>query len=248
MMKNKDLTLAGHVRELKYRLILCVAAFVALFIFFYLNAQSLTKHFLKLGENAGFSLGYLAPQEMLLQSLRLCGTMALLVTLPLIIWQVGAYVMPAVGSPKGRKIFVVAIITAIALFLLGLTFCTNVLFPFVFQYLHTYSEGFGVNGYVSVDAYLTFFITTAWIIGLLFEVPLVSAGFAACGILTANMMWKAFRPAIVVIAIIAAIITPPDAVSMMIVGIPMVGIYLISIGICKLCQKKGKEKESEDHT
>lgn len=247
-MKNKELTLTGHVKELKRRLFLCVVAFIALFVFFYLNAQPLTKEFLKLGEDAGFSLGYLSPQEMLLQSLRLCGTMALLVTLPLIIWQAGAYVMPAVGSKRGRKIFVVAAIAAIVLFLFGLMFCIKVLFPFVFQYLHTYSEGFGVNGYVSVDAYLTFFITTAWIIGLLFEVPLISAGFAACGILTANMMWKAFRPAVVMIAIISAAITPPDALSMMIVGIPMVGIYIISIGICKLCQKNRKEKESEDYT
>lgn len=242
-MRNNELTLAGHVRELKHRLILCVFVFVALFIFFYLNAQPLTKEFLKLGEKAGFSLGYLSPQEMLLQSLRICGTMALLVSLPLIIWQIGAYVMPAVGSKRGRKVFVVAIIVAIALFLIGLMFCIKVLFPFIFQYLHTYSEGFGVQGYVSVDAYLTFFLTTAWIIGLLFEVPLVSAGFAICGILTAGMMWKAFRPAIVIIAIIAAIITPPDAMSMMIVGVPMIGIYILSIGVCRICQSTGKEKK-----
>lgn len=241
-MKNNELTLSGHVKELKHRLLFCVLVFVALFIFFYINAQPLTKQFLKLGESAGFSLGYLSPQEMLLQSLRICGTMALLVSLPLIIWQIGAYVMPAVGTKKGRKIFVVDIVVAIALFLLGLLFCIKVLFPFIFQYLHTYSEGFGVHGYVSVDAYLTFFITTAWIIGLLFEVPLVSAGFSLCGILTAQMMWKAFRPAIVIIAIVAAIITPPDAMSMMIVGVPMVGIYIVSIGICKICQTTGKEK------
>lgn len=246
MRRNSNLTMAGHVREFKRRLLLCVVIFVALFISFYANAQTVTKWFLTIGKNAGFALGYIAPQEMLLQSLRVCGTLALLVSLPLIIWQVGAYVMPAVGSKKGRVVFSVATIAAIVLFFLGLLFCIKILFPFIFQYLHSYSEEFGVDGYVSVDAYLSLFITTAWIMGLLFEVPLVSAAFSSCGILTAKMMKKALKPAIVVIAFIAAMITPPDVISMAIVGIPMIGIYVLSIGVCKVCQSKGKEKRVEN--
>lgn len=246
-MNNKNqLTLTQHFHELKRRAAVCLAFFIAVFCFCYYNATSITKWFIQIGKDAGFAVGYVTPQEMLLQSLRLCGTLALVVSLPLIIWNVLAFVMPAIPSQRVHKLIIIGVLVFISLFALGIIFCIKILFPFVFKYLYSYSKGFGVTGYATVSSFLSLFLTTAWIMGLLFEVPLFSALLSLAGVLNHTVMKKGLKPAVIVIAIIAAIITPPDVVSMMIVGIPMMAIYVLSIGISFLCEGKQHSGQSPE--
>lgn len=246
MSSNKnELTVSGHVRELKRRLFLCVAAFIVLFIILYTKAPAFIRLFIKTGEQAGFTLGYLAPQEMLLQALRLSATVAVILSLPVILWQAGAFLMPAVGTAHGRKLIIIGLIASVFLFCSGITFCVEILFPFVFQYLHSYSEEFNVTGFISISSYLDLFLSTAWIMGFLFEIPLFAALLGAAGILRAEMMKKALKPAIVIIAIISAAITPPDVVSLVMVALPMIMIYVVSIGVCQLVSKKRKGGEKQ---
>lgn len=246
-MNNKNqLTLAQHFHELKKRVIACFAFFIAVFCFCYYNATAITKWFIQIGKDAGFAVGYVTPQEMLIQSLRLCGTLALVASLPLIIWNVLAFIMPAISSQRVHKLIIIGVLVFISLFALGIVFCIKILFPFVFKYLYSYSKGFGVTGYATVSSFLSLFLTTAWITGFLFEVPLFSALLSLAGVLKHTTMQKGLKPAIVVIAIIAAIITPPDVVSMMIVGIPMIAIYVFSIGVSFVCERKKHTKTSSE--
>jgi len=246
-MNNKNqLTLTQHFHELKKRVVVCLTFFIAVFCFCYYNATSITKWFIQIGKDAGFTVGYVTPQEMLLQSLRLCSTIALVASLPLIIWNVLAFVMPAIPSQRVHKLILIGLIVFISLFALGIIFCIKILFPFVFQYLYSYSKGFEVPGYATVSSFLSLFLTTTWIMGFLFEVPLFSALLTIAGILNHTVMQKGLKPAVIIIAIIAAIITPPDVVSMMIVGIPMMAIYVFSIGISFVCERKKHTKTSSE--
>lgn len=249
MTKNSnknELTIAEHLQELKKRVLTCFFCFVIIFILCYTKATDITKIFLKIGANAGFNMGYISPQEMLIQSLRICGIISLLVTLPIIAWHVLQYILPIFSSKKAKMLLGSCITISILLFVLGIWFCMKILFPFVFQYLQNYSAEFGVKGYVSVKSFLDIFLTTSWIMGFLFEVPIFSALLSKLGVLNASLMIKAMRGVIIVIAIISAIITPPDVVSMLIVGIPMTGIYVISIIISFIFGRNRKGKKNEE--
>lgn len=243
---KNELTIAEHLQELKKRVLTCFFFFVIIFILCYAKATDITKIFLKIGADAGFNMGYISPQEMLIQSLRICGTISLLVTLPIIAWHVLQYIRPIFNSKKAKVLLASCIIMSILLFILGICFCMKLLFPFVFQYLQNYSAEFDVHGYVSVKSFLDIFLATSWIMGFLFEVPIFSALLSKLGVLNAELMVKAMRGVIIVIAIISAIITPPDVVSMLMVGIPMTGIYVISIIISFIFERNRKGKKDEE--
>lgn len=238
MKRNKnELTVAEHFHELKCRVLQCVAVFVLAFAVCYYFAPTLTRYFLVIGKDAGFTLSYMEPQEMLLQSLRLCLIMAFIIALPVTLWNIIAFILPVFSTMQAKVMMVLSILVSLVLFALGIVFCLRVLFPFVFQYLYSYSQSFGINGYATVSSFLNLFITTACIIGVLFEMPLFSAVLTLIGIITSSGMRKGLKLAIVIIAIVSAIITPPDVVSMAIVGIPMIAIYIFSIGVSLVCEK-----------
>ena len=191
MKNNKnELTVAEHFHELKIRVLRCVVLFILVFIVCYYFAPSLTKYFLIIGQDAGFTLSYMEPQEMLLQSLRLCLIMSFLITLPVMVWNVLIFILPIFNTRHTKILIIMCVFVSVALFALGIFFCLMVLFPFVFQYLHSYSQSFGINGYATVSSFLNLFITTACIIGALFEMPLFSAVLTMIGILTSSGMQK----------------------------------------------------------
>lgn len=241
--KVNELTLTGHFQELKVRVVRCVLVFVGLFFLCYLKATPIVKFLLKAGEDAGFTLSYISPQEILVQSLRVAGVVAMILSLPVIAWNIFAFISPAVDKKKNRIVIGICTVTGFVLFAAGIVFCIYILFPFVYQYLYQYSSEFGVKGYVSVEKYLSMFLATTKVMGILFDFPLACAGLANCGILTAGNMKKAFKPAVIVILIVSAIITPPDVLSMLIVAVPMLGIYVVSIGVCKVFQKKDEDEK-----
>ena len=246
MRKNKQLTVEAHGKELKHRILVVGLLYVLIFAVCYLNAADVTNVILSICEDAGFTLMYVSPTEMLVQSLRVCANIALVAVLPVGVWQITAFCLPAIESRRGRRAFCIWTCMAVVLFAVGVAVCIGILFPFVFKYLHAYSELFGISGGATVSAVLDFFLATVWVIGLLFELPAIITVLAECGVIGPQMLWRAFRPAIIIIAIISAAITPPDVISMAMVGIPLILDYLLGIFVCTIvtCRKlKGGHNE-----
>ena len=234
---TKQLTVIDHIKELRNRVILCLTVFVILFVAFYLNANSLLTYVISTGEQAGFQLGYLSPQEILVQALRLSSVVALILTVPTILYQILMFVLPAFDSKALKRALLICAVLAYLLFLIGFAFCLFILFPIVYDYLHVYSDGVGAIGYVSIENYLSLFLSTAWVISIAFEMPLFTAALAKCGMLTTKLMLSALRPATVIMFFVAAVITPPDVISMLVVAAPLEIVYLISVVICKVFQR-----------
>lgn len=241
-MKNKEdkneLTLIGHLNELKHRICVCIGAMVLAFIFCYARIDSITNAFLQIGADAGFRMGVISPQELLIQSLRLCGVMALVLVIPLCALEVVLFLQPVLQTKKSIIVCLLVWASSLLLFALGMLFCFKVLFPFVFQYLHEYTVAFITDGSISVGAFLNFLLNICVIMALIFEVPLVTAGLSVVGIITPVQMLKAFKPVLVMILVIAAIVTPPDVISMIMVAIPMIAIYMVSIGVSYVCKRR----------
>lgn len=234
-MKDKnDLTLGQHFRELRNRFLWCIGVFVVCFVTIYCFSNRIVGQLLSLGTAAGFKFAYLTPQELLIQALRVSAILALLGSMPIIVYHVIEFIAPCFDSKIVKHVFRIGAIFASILFCAGILFCVLVLFPFVFKYLYTYANGFDVVGMISVEAYFDLFILITMIMGVLFELPLFCGVLALCRVLTSKRMLAAFRPAIIVIMIVSAFVTPPDVISMLMVAVPMIVIYAISIVICHL--------------
>jgi sec-independent protein translocase protein TatC len=117
--------------------------------------------------------------------------------------------------------------------------------PFMLYFLIDISNGSDISASISVQNYISFLLTIFMIFGVVFELPVVSVLLTQLGLLKVEWMKKGRRVVIVVIFFLAAVITPPDIVSQIMVGIPMIGLYELSIIICTFLNKFRK-KHSDD--
>jgi sec-independent protein translocase protein TatC len=131
-------------------------------------------------------------------------------------------------------------------FCIGVYFAYRIMLPFMLHFLISLSTGSGVTASISVQNYMTFLMTLFLIFGIVFELPVVSVLLTQMGLLKVEWMKKGRRVVIVVIFVIAALITPPDIVSQIMVAIPMIALYELSIILCTICQKlKGTDGQVE---
>lgn len=154
--------------------------------------------------------------------------MALLLVSPYIVIELYYYIAPALYENERHYSVVVA--TAIyLLFILGVVMSYFILFPFALRFLGTYQVAESVVNQINLDSYISTFVTLTLMMGLVFQLPILSFFLAKMGILDAVFMKQYRRHAFVLIGIIAAIITPPDLFTCFMVMIPMYGLYELSV-------------------
>ena len=243
-----EMTLSGHLTELRNRIVvivvvLVIAAFVGLG-----QAEKIVSVLLDIGRAKGYQFVYLAPQEMLIQFFSISLIFAALIGLPLIFYEAYAFMSP--GLRKSEKLFfLLAIIFGIIFGFLGILFAYKVLIPFMLYFLLDVSRGVNVSASISVGHYISFLMTIFIIFAVIFEFPVVTVLLTQLGILKVEWMKKARKIMIVVIFIMAAIVTPPDIVSQVMVALPMLLLYELSVILCTVLgafRKKSVEVSEED--
>jgi sec-independent protein translocase protein TatC len=174
-----------------------------------------------------FGLVTLAPTEPFITIMEVCLWTSILITLPVLLYQVYAFVIPAVGRHSRRRML--AIVASISvLFLVGVLFGYYLVLPIALKFF----LGFGGTQFTSqvrAQDYFGFVATLLFATGLTFEVPLAMAAFARMGLVTPEMYRKQWRLAIVAIAGIAAFLPSGDPFSMLLVMVPMIGLYIVGI-------------------
>ena len=226
-----------HLKELRNRLIIIAIFFVISFFFCYYFSNDILTFVLKKGTDAGYNFVYLEPQEILVQQLKLDAMVALIISLPIIISEVALFVAPAVNSIWQ---IILPIFFGTIMFIVGAAFAYYVLLPFVFYTLYDLGITSGITAQVSVSSYVSLYLTLLISIGIIFELPLVSLGFTKANILNSNRMKKGRKVAIVIALTVAALITPPDVFSQLIVAAPIIILYEFSIRLCKLAERGTK--------
>ena len=154
--------------------------------------------------------------------------LALLLVSPYIMIELYRYIAPALYENERRYSVSVAIAIYL-LFMLGVLMSYYVLFPFALRFLGTYQVTASVVNQINLDSYISTFVTLTLMMGLVFQLPVVSFFLAKMGILEASFMKQYRRHAFVLIAIVAAVITPPDLFTCFMVMMPMYGLYELSI-------------------
>ncbi len=234
--ENGEMSLSGHLRELRNRLLVCVFLLVIAMLAGLHFAPQLVTLLLDMGRTYGYRFVYISPQELLMVYFSVALIVGLCATLPMILYQLWAFARP--GLKKGENLFFLfAMIFGLICFCGGVYFAYRVMLPFMLYFLISLSKGSGVSAAVSVQNYVTFLMTIFMIFGLVFELPMVSVLLTQMGLLSPKLMKAGRRVVIVVSFFLAALITPPDVVSQVMVAVPMIGLYQLSIFLCAICQK-----------
>jgi sec-independent protein translocase protein TatC len=241
---DKNMTLSGHLRELRNRLVICVVCLVVFFLVGLHYAPDLVNLLTDIGKSYGYTYVYLAPQELLMQYFSIALLAGVCVTFPVILYHIWAFIQP--GLKKNENLlFLSALFFGLVCFVIGVLFAYKVMLPFMLYFLIDISNGSDISASISVQNYISFLLTIFMIFGVVFELPVVSVLLTQLGLLKVEWMKKGRRVVIVVIFFLAAVITPPDIVSQIMVGIPMIGLYELSIIICTFLNKFRK-KHSDD--
>jgi sec-independent protein translocase protein TatC len=152
---------------------------------------------------------------------------AFLVALPVVLYQVWAFVAPGLYTHE-KKLVLPLVISSTLLFFLGVAFCYFFVFGRVFTFIQSFAPK-SVSAMPDIEAYLSFVLTMFIAFGAAFEVPIVVVVLARMGLVSIEKL-RSFRAYFVVLAfIIAAVLTPPDIVSQLALAIPMVLLYEVGI-------------------
>lgn len=157
----------------------------------------------------------------------------LVITFPFLLVQLYGFIVPALYE-REKRYTMPLLLAGTLLFLMGVLLNYFVIFPFSFRFLANYQVYGAVENHISLSSYISAFVMLSLLMGLLFEIPILNYFLAKMGLLTAETLKKYRRHAIVGICIVAAVITPTgDAVTLMLVTLPIYLLYEASIHIVK---------------
>lgn len=156
--------------------------------------------------------------------------LGLLCASPFIIYELFRFISPALLENE-RKYSTKIVVSVYALFLIGVLMSYYVLFPISFRFLGTYSVANKVHTMITLDSYISTFVSLTLLLGIVFQLPVITFILAKMGILNAPMMSKYRKHALIIIMLIAAIITPPDVLTLILVSFPIYSLYEISLRI-----------------
>lgn len=169
--------------------------------------------------------------------------LGLLCSSPYILYELFRFISPALYETE-RKYSVYMLLTVYLLFIIGVLMSYFVLFPISFRFLGTYSVAEKVHSNITLDSYISTFITLTLMMGVVFQLPIIAFVLSKMGIIQSYSMAKYRKHAFIIILLIAAIITPPDLMTLILVAIPLYLLYEISIRITQFVEKKTINNQS----
>lgn len=158
--------------------------------------------------------------------------LGLLCASPFIMYELFRFITPALLENE-RKYSTKIMTSVYFLFMIGVLMSYYILFPISFRFLGTYSVADKVHTMITLDSYISTFVSLTLLLGIVFQLPVITSILAQMGILNARQMSKYRKHAFISILLIAAIITPPDIMTLILVALPLYAIYEISIFIIR---------------
>lgn len=172
-------------------------------------------------------LVFTGPADKFIAHLKIAFFGGVILSCPFWIYQVWKFVAPGLYS-KEKKYSLAFMFFGSLLFIAGVLFAYYLVFPAAFHFLMGYG-GEVDKPMITIDQYLSFFVTTSLMFGVSFELPLIIVILGLLGIVSSQFLRNMRRYAVVVMSVIAAIVTPPDLLSMLMMLIPMILLYELGV-------------------
>lgn len=233
----KSMSITEHLLEFRKRLMLIIAGIVVCIaalspfmkeLFDYASAPIMSI----LPDNSqllavGVTAPVMGPLKVLLFS-------AFFISLPFTLYQIWAFIVPALYK-KEKKIIISIVISSFVMFSLGIAYCYFVVFGMVFSFISSFSPE-TISFAPDINSYISFVLHMFIAFGVAFEVPVAVVALCKAGVTTTEKLVK-FRKYIIVASFaVAAVVTPPDVFSQLLLALPIVILYEAGLIFCRLCK------------
>ncbi len=161
----------------------------------------------------------------------------IILAFPYAFWEIWRFIKPGLFS-KERKASRGATFSVSLLFMLGILFGYFILVPISIHFLANYQIDSSILNEFDIISYISTVTTLVLACGLLFQMPVIVFFLTKAGLIGSSLMRKYQKHAIIVILILGAMLTPPDPFSQILIAVPLLGLYQISIFICKRVERK----------
>ncbi len=240
--------LKPHIAELRKRLGISLLTIIVMFFVcfhFWEPIMAWMIEPLKHALPSASSIIFTKVQEALFTALKVSFFASFIVSLPIIFWQLWLFISPGLYENEKRMVLPFVFFATI-MFLVGSAFCYYVVIPFGFAFLINFG-GKLFTALPSIGEYVSFFTKLLFGFGIAFELPVLTFFLAKLGLITDKTLISYFRYAIVLIFIVSAILTPPDALTQLLMAGPLLLLYGFSILVAKYANpEKSKKKENND--
>mgnify|MGYP001108093318 FL=1 len=254
-VESSKMPLIEHLIELRNRLLWSIGALVVGFVLCYLVAEEMYRFLVQpladlMEGQPGRRMIYTALHEAFFTQLKVAFFGSVCLTFPIVAGQLWIFVAPGLYK-KERRAFLPFLLATPILFVMGAALVYYLIFPLAWQFFMSF-ETAGAEGTLAivmepkVNEYLSLVMKLIFAFGLSFQLPVVLMLMARAGLVTSKGLAEKRKYAVVLTFATAAILTPPDVISQIGLGVPILLLYEISILGAKLVEKKRAEREVDD--
>lgn len=228
-----EMPLSGHLREFRFRLIICLAAVAVASCIAY---QFVEEIIVAISAPAG-KLYFLNPAEVFFSYIEIAVFTGVLVTLPILCFEIWQFVRPALAPGERFAVFWL-VPAAVILFYAGLAFSYYAVLPAAVHFFMGFATA-SLQPMFSLSSYLSFFIAFLLPFGVVFELPLILFFLGKAGIVTSAFLKRQRRVLVVVAFLFAAVVSPTtDVFTQVMIAVPMIVLYELSIVLLRFLLKK----------
>lgn len=235
MSNDRKLTIFGHLGELRKQLIRSVIAIAVTSLISFIFAKQI--FYILILPAAGINLIYIEMTEMIGTYMKVCIASGIVLAMPYLAYQGIIFVSPALTSKEKRYVYV-ALPWIALMFMAGVAFGYFILVPPAINFLITFGSDIATPQ-IKIGNYISIVTRLLLAIGFAFEMPVITTFLARLGIIKPKWLSDRRKPAIIIAFILAAIITPTfDPINQILVAVPLIVLYELSIWLAKLVQRK----------
>lgn len=236
-----EMSIWDHLDELRSRLMRSVISIVAAFVVVLIFTEDIIRYLAKPYTDNGGTLLNLEPTGTIVMYFRVALMSAGIVAIPFITYQLLMFIMPGLHRQEKRWIYTALPFTT-GFFLLGVAFAWFIMIPAAFEFLLNFQADVFENQWTA-QRYFAFLTSILFWVGVSFEMPVILYVVARLGLVGQRALIENWRFAVVAIAVIAAVITPTvDPFNMMLVMAPLLVLYVISIGLVGIAERRFKQQ------
>lgn len=223
-----------HLEELRKRIILVLISIILLSALSYTCSEKILR-FLARYVN---SLVFISPQEAFLSYLKVSLFSGLVLSVPVVLFNALKFIWVALNK-KEKNVFIAYLIAGVLLFGSGILFSYYIALPAAINFLLSFSSDL-IRPFISVAKYISFSVFLMLAFGVAFETPLFIVLLTRLGIVNSRTLRKQRRYFIILLFIISAMLTPPDVITQILLAVPLIVLYEISILFAGIAERKDK--------